>query len=63
MHYRLLPLMRANFVETNPVPVKTAMEILGRCRGGLRPPLGAPEEGTRRVLEQALAAAGLEAVR
>jgi 4-hydroxy-tetrahydrodipicolinate synthase len=25
LHYRLLPLMGANFVETNPVPVKTAM--------------------------------------
>jgi 4-hydroxy-tetrahydrodipicolinate synthase len=63
LHYRLLPLMRANFVETNPVPVKTAMEILGRCRGGLRAPLGAPEAGTRTVLQQALAAAGLEAER
>ena len=63
LHYRLLPLMRANFVETNPVPVKTAMEILGRCRGGLRAPLGPPEDATRSVLGQALAAAGLEAVR
>ena len=63
LHYRLLPLMRANFTETNPVPVKTAMEILGRCRGGLRSPLGSPEAGTRAVLQQALAAAGLETVR
>ena len=39
LHYRLLPLMRANFVETNPVPVKTAMGILGRCSEELRPPL------------------------
>lgn len=61
LHYRLLPLMRTNFIETNPVPVKTAMEILGRCRGDLRPPLGPPEEGTRAALELALAAAGLDA--
>ena len=63
LHYRLLPLMRANFVETNPVPVKTAMEILGRCRGDLRSPLGEPEAGTRTVMQKALATAGLEGAR
>jgi 4-hydroxy-tetrahydrodipicolinate synthase len=61
LHYRLLPLMRANFVETNPVPVKTAMELLGRCSGLLRPPLGGPTEETRQALRHALAAAGLVA--
>jgi 4-hydroxy-tetrahydrodipicolinate synthase len=54
LHYRLLPLMRANFVESNPVPVKTAMSILGRCRGELRAPLGPPEAATRQTLESAL---------
>jgi 4-hydroxy-tetrahydrodipicolinate synthase len=63
LHYRLLPLMRANFVETNPVPVKTAMAILGRCRGDLRSPLGPPDERTGATLEKALAAAGLEVLR
>ena len=63
LHYRLLPLMRANFNETNPVPVKTALALLGRCRGDLRAPLGPPEESTRASLRQALAAAGLEAAR
>jgi len=58
-HFRLLPLMRANFVETNPVPVKTAMELLGWCSGVLRPPLGGPTEKTRQALRTALAAAGL----
>jgi 4-hydroxy-tetrahydrodipicolinate synthase len=61
LHYRLLPLMRANFIETNPVPVKTAMQLLGRCGGDLRAPLGPPEDGTRSELRQALAAAGLVA--
>jgi 4-hydroxy-tetrahydrodipicolinate synthase len=59
IHYRLLELMRANFVETNPVPVKTAMKILGRCGGELRLPLGAPAEETAGILAGALAAAGL----
>jgi 4-hydroxy-tetrahydrodipicolinate synthase len=58
-HYRLLPLIRALFLETNPVPAKTAMAMLGRCGGQLRPPLGPPEDATRRALEQALRHAGL----
>jgi 4-hydroxy-tetrahydrodipicolinate synthase len=59
LHFRLLPLMRANFVETNPVPVKTAMALLERCRGGLRPPLGPPAETTREAVRDALTTAGL----
>ncbi len=59
LHYRLSPLMRANFVESNPVPVKTAMHLLGHCREDLRAPLGPPEAATRQALERALAAAGL----
>jgi 4-hydroxy-tetrahydrodipicolinate synthase len=63
LHYRLLPLMRANFVETNPVPVKTAMALLGHCGPGLRPPLGPLEALSRRTLEQALERVGLPPVR
>jgi len=59
LHYRLLPLIRALFVETNPVPAKTALAMLGRCRDVLRPPLGPPEGGTRHVIEQGLRHAGL----
>lgn len=36
---RLLPLIRALFEETNPAPIKRAMEIRGLCRGELRLPL------------------------
>jgi 2,3,4,5-tetrahydropyridine-2-carboxylate N-succinyltransferase len=46
--------MRANFVESNPVPVKTALARLGRCGEVVRPPLGPPETATRRVLDDAL---------
>lgn len=64
LHFRLLELMRANFIESNPVPVKTAMEILERCSGRLRAPLGPPTEGTRATLGAVLERAGLrEAVR
>jgi 4-hydroxy-tetrahydrodipicolinate synthase len=54
LHFRLLPLMRANFVETNPVPVKTAMSLLGHCSGILRAPLGPPEEQTIERMRDAL---------
>lgn len=59
LHFKLLPLMRANFLETNPVPVKTAMALLGHCRDELRLPLGAASAATRDALRGALAAAGL----
>jgi 4-hydroxy-tetrahydrodipicolinate synthase len=60
IHYRLLELMHANFHETNPVPVKTAMALLGFCDGRLRLPLGPPTDGTRELLRRVLAGAGLE---
>jgi 4-hydroxy-tetrahydrodipicolinate synthase len=59
LHFRLLPLMRANFVETSPVPVKTAMALLGRCAGSVRAPLGPPEAATREAVRAALARASL----
>lgn len=60
LHFRLLPLMRTNFVETNPVPVKTAMHLLGLCGGGLRAPLGPPEKRTVDLLREALRRAELQ---
>jgi 4-hydroxy-tetrahydrodipicolinate synthase len=62
LHFRLLPLMRANFIESNPVPVKTALELMGRCRGDLRAPLGPPEPSTRAAVRQALERAGVVGV-
>jgi 4-hydroxy-tetrahydrodipicolinate synthase len=59
IHYRLLPLMRANFLESNPVPVKVALGLLGRCRDAVRPPLGPADPRTVHEIELALAAAGL----
>ncbi len=39
IHYRMLPLMRALFIETNPIPVKQALAFMGRCCNELRMPL------------------------
>lgn len=38
-HYKLFPLCKSMFIETNPIPVKTAMRILGRLNGEMRLPL------------------------
>ena len=38
-HHELGPLMRAMFWETNPIPLKAAMEIRGHAPGRVRPPL------------------------
>lgn len=60
IHYRLLPLMRTNFVESNPVPVKLALERLGRCRADVRAPLGPATAASKDAVAGALRAAGLE---
>jgi 4-hydroxy-tetrahydrodipicolinate synthase len=39
VHYNMLPLMRALFVETNPIPVKQAVAFMGKCANELRMPL------------------------
>ncbi len=39
LHYELLPLFRALFVETNPIPVKSAASLLGLCSDEMRLPM------------------------
>jgi len=58
LHYRLLPLIDANFLETNPAPAKCALHLMGRIENVLRLPLVPVSETTRRAI-----AATLEAVR
>lgn len=38
-HYKLSNLVKAMFIETNPIPVKKAMELMGLCSGELRLPM------------------------
>jgi 4-hydroxy-tetrahydrodipicolinate synthase len=59
LHQRLLPLTRALFVESNPIPVKTAMHMLGMPAGDLRLPLCEPSERSKEVIEAALRKYGL----
>jgi 4-hydroxy-tetrahydrodipicolinate synthase len=39
IHYKFLPLMRALFLETNPIPLKHALGLMGKCSPELRMPL------------------------
>lgn len=53
-HYRVLPLMDANFLETNPQPVKAGLAALGRIRNVLRLPLIPAAEATAAAVAAAL---------
>jgi dihydrodipicolinate synthase len=54
IHYRLMPLMKACFVETNPGPVKAALRIMGKCDGALRLPMVEPCPESEKILRDAL---------
>ncbi len=56
---RLFPLMRANFRESNPIPVKFALHRLGLCGETLRLPLVPLSRSQHKAVEEALQAAGL----
>ena len=56
---RLLPVHKALFVESNPIPVKWAVARMGMCGEALRLPLTSLTAQNRPVLEQALRGAGL----
>jgi 4-hydroxy-tetrahydrodipicolinate synthase len=55
----VLPLIRACFLETNPIPVKTALAMMGMCREEFRLPLTPMSEPHRTQLRRALEEHGL----
>ncbi|MDD2688743.1 MAG: 4-hydroxy-tetrahydrodipicolinate synthase [Candidatus Omnitrophica bacterium] len=59
LHYRLLPLIKAMFIETNPIPVKTAMGLLKLCEPDLRLPMCAISNENLEKLKKALGDYGL----
>jgi len=60
LHYRLLPLNQSMFIETNPMPVKEAMNMLGMGVGNVRLPLVRMLPANLEKLAAALTAYGLE---
>ncbi len=58
--YKLLPLCRAMFLETNPIPIKAAMEMIGACTGELRLPLTPLSDEYKTVLKKTLTDYGVK---
>lgn len=59
MHYRMLSLMDALFIETNPIPVKSALAMLGMINDELRLPLSNLSSGNEQKLRNILIDYGL----
>ena len=60
MQLKALPLVRALFCEVNPIPVKAAMNLMGKEVGPLRMPLTEMEEAHKETLKKAMIDFGLE---
>jgi 4-hydroxy-tetrahydrodipicolinate synthase len=58
-HQRLLPLLSANFLESNPIPVKAAMALMGLLEESFRLPMVPPKPETRQSLAEVLGDLGL----
>ena len=59
LHFKLLPLIKAMFIETNPIPVKTAMGLLNICGPDLRLPMCGMSGENQEKLKKALIDYGL----
>ncbi|MCH8871593.1 4-hydroxy-tetrahydrodipicolinate synthase [candidate division KSB1 bacterium] len=59
LHHQLFELCQAMFYETNPAPVKTAMNLMGMDVGELRPPLAPMSETNKEKLIESLKVYGL----
>jgi 4-hydroxy-tetrahydrodipicolinate synthase len=59
LHFRMSPLIDAIFIETNPIPVKTALAMMGKIDGELRLPLCHMTEKNEAVLKRAMQEYGL----
>jgi 4-hydroxy-tetrahydrodipicolinate synthase len=56
---RWLPLMEVNFVESNPIPVKAAMAMMGLLQPNWRLPMTPPSEASRAKILKVLQSSGL----
>ncbi|MBP8179153.1 MAG: 4-hydroxy-tetrahydrodipicolinate synthase, partial [Spirochaetes bacterium] len=60
LFYKLLPLCRAMFYETNPIPIKAAMAMAGFCSSEMRLPLVPLSADNQERLKKALLAYGVK---
>jgi 4-hydroxy-tetrahydrodipicolinate synthase len=61
LHQRLMPLLQVNFIESNPIPVKSAMAMLGLLEESYRLPMVAPRPASRERIATVLRSLGLAA--
>jgi len=59
LHFKLLPLMQVNFIETNPIPVKAALAMMGMIEEIYRLPMVPMKAENRAKLEKVMTAQGL----
>jgi 4-hydroxy-tetrahydrodipicolinate synthase len=59
LHYKLLPLMNMNFIESNPIPVKAAMAMMGLLEENYRLPMVRIGAGNREKLAKVVEDVGL----
>jgi 4-hydroxy-tetrahydrodipicolinate synthase len=59
LHFHWLPLMQANFIETNPIPVKAGLAMMGMIEEVYRLPLVSMKPENRAELEKVMAVLGL----
>ena len=62
MQLKALPLIHALFCEVNPIPVKTALNLMGKEVGSLRMPMTEMEDAHQEVLKKAMKDFGIELV-
>lgn len=55
MHLKMLDIHNAMFIESNPVPVKTAVSLLGKCEANIRQPLAALQPASLDKLKAVMA--------
>ena len=60
IQFKLLPLIRSLFIETNPMPVKPALSLMGKCTAELRLPLTPMAEANLKKLTLAMRDFGLQ---
>ncbi|CAN5572212.1 hypothetical protein BH10ACI2_BH10ACI2_17830 [soil metagenome] len=54
IHYKFMPLIEANFIESSPAPCKFVMKEMGLCEENLRLPLVPVTDATRLVLKSVI---------
>jgi 4-hydroxy-tetrahydrodipicolinate synthase len=59
LHYPLFDLMRLNFIETNPIPVKGILSMMGMCEENYRLPMQPLLPENKEKLREALTNAGI----